>query len=174
MRRNRMAGIALAASILAGCSTTGPFGRERLALPIGPSYVGGRGMQMFPTSPDLLTNVKDAMSDVGIHSIAQHEDPGGLVILEGSTTDNRKARITVQTSGANSTVSAKIGWLGDEPITRALLDRLGSRQGLIPPRPIPAEVNEETPPSQGLLSRDAVPDAVMLRDQLETGVRPSP
>ena len=67
----------LAASMLAGCSTTGPFGREKLALPVGPSYVGGRGMQMFPTSTDLLANVKDAMSDVGIHSIVQNEDPGG-------------------------------------------------------------------------------------------------
>src|SRR5947209_8095926 len=103
MRRSRMAGFVLTVSIISGCSTTGPFGRERLALPIGPSYVGGRGMQMFPTSPDLLNNVKDAMSDVGIHSIAQHEDPGGMVILEGKTADDRKARFTVLTSGVNST-----------------------------------------------------------------------
>ncbi len=75
----------IASSMVAGCSTTGPFGREKLALPIGPSYVGGRGMQMFPTSPTLLANVKDAMSDVGVHSIVQNEDPSGLIILEGQT-----------------------------------------------------------------------------------------
>src|ERR1700722_12709401 len=100
MRRNWMAGMLIATSMLVGCSTTGPFGRERLALPIGPSYVGGRGMQMFPTSPDLLNNVKDGMSDVGIHSIVQNEDPSGVIILEGRTADDRKARVTVQTSGA--------------------------------------------------------------------------
>ena len=99
MRRNSMAGMVLAASMLAGCSTTGPFGREQLALPVGPSYVGGRGMQVFPTSTTLIANVKDAMSDVGIHAIIQTEDPGGLIILEGKTADDRKARVTIQTSG---------------------------------------------------------------------------
>lgn len=174
MRRIRMAAIALAISILGGCSTTGPFGRERLALPIGPSYVGGRGMQVFPTSTDLLANVKDAMSDVGIHSIAQHEDPGGLIILEGKAADERKARVTIQTSGVNSTVSAKIGWLGDEPLTRAMLDRLGSRHGNLPPSPIPAAVIGEPTRPQGFLSRDAVPDSVMLRDQIDPAGRTGP
>jgi hypothetical protein len=130
MRRTRiLARTILAVSLIAGCSTTGPFGREKLRLPVGPSYVGGRGMQMFPTSPNLLVNVKDAMSDVGIHSIVQNEDPSGLLILEGRTADDRKARVTIQTSGTNSTVSAKIGLFGDEPLTRAMLDRLGSRPG---------------------------------------------
>jgi len=176
MRRTWTARVILAASMIAGCSTTGPFGREKLSLPVGPSYVGGRGMQMFPTSPNLIINVKDAMSDVGIHSIIQNEDPSGLVILEGKTADDRKARVTIQTSGTNSTVSAKVGWMGDEPLTRAMLDRLGSRQGTMPPQPLPedAEAGESKPKSQGLLSRDAVPDAVMLRDQLENGMRPSP
>ena len=168
----------LAASILAGCSTTGPFGREKLALPVGPSYVGGRGMQMFPTSPELLVNVKDAMSQVGIHSIVQNEDPSGLIILEGRTVDDRKARVTVLKSGANSTVSARIGWLGDEPLTRALLDRIGSRQGTMPPSPTPAEAESEAPSeprrTQPIFSKDAVPDATMLQDQLGTGTRPSP
>ena len=174
MRRIRMATIILAASVIAGCSTTGPFGRERLALPIGPSYVGGRGMQIFPTSTDLLANVKDAMSDVGIHSIAQHEDPGGLIILEGKTADERNARVTLQASGVNSTVSAKVGWLGDEPLTRAMLDRLGSKQGNLPPTPTPAAAADEPARSQPFLSRDAVPDAVMLRDQMDSGTRPGP
>jgi hypothetical protein len=180
MRRTRMAGIILAASMLAGCSTTGPFGREKLALPIGPSYVGGRGMQMFPTSTALLTNVKDSMSDVGIHSIVQNEDPSGLIILEGRTADDRKARVTLQSSGINSTVSAKISWLGDEPLTRALLDRIGSRQGTMPaqpainPSPEPDEKSAEKPRTQSIFSKDAVPDATMLRDQINSGIMPSP
>ena len=171
MRRTRMVGMILSATILAGCSTTGPFGRERLALPIGPSYVGGRGMQMFPTSTTLLADVKDAMSDVGIHSIVQNEDPGGLIILEGTTADARKARVTIQTSGVNSTVSAKVGWLGDEPLTRAMLDRLSSRHGTLPAAPSPMEANQEPTPAarQPFLSRDAVPDSTMLRGQMDSG-----
>ncbi len=178
MPRTRWAGTLLVASLLAGCSTTGPFGREKLGLPAGPSYVGGRGMQMFPASTSLLPNVKDAMSDVGIHSILQREDPGGLVILEGKTDDDRKARVTVQTSGVNATISAKVGWVGDEPITRAFLDRLGSRQGTMPAQPVGTptadDSADETRKPQPLLSRDAVPDQVMLRDQLESGPMSSP
>ena len=178
MQRTRWAGTLLVASLLAGCSTTGPFGREKLGLPVGPSYIGGRGMQMFPASNNLLTNVKDAMSDVGIHSILQREDPGAMVILEGKTADDRKARVTVQTSGANATVSAKVGWVGDEPITRALLDRLGSRQGTMPAQPVGVPTTEEpaaeVKKAQPLLSRDAVPDQVMLRDQFESGPISSP
>ena len=67
--------------------------------------------------------------------------------------------MTIQTSGANSTVSAKVGWMGDEPLTRAMLDRLGSRQGTLPPQPLPAgvEADEAPPPrTQPILARDAV------------------
>lgn len=176
MRRTWTAGMILAVLTIAGCSTTGPFGRERLSLPVGPSYVGGRGMQMFPTSPSLLANVKDSMSDVGIHSIVQNEDPGGMVILEGRTADDRKARVTILVSGTNSTVSAKIGWMGDEPLTRAMLDRLGSRQGTMPAQPLSADpaAPVDPPRTQPLLSKDAIPDAVMLQDQIHSGIMPSP
>ena len=172
MGRTRVAGTILAVSMLAGCSTTGPFGREKLALPIGPSYVGGRGMQMFPTSPTLLVNVKDAMSDVGIHSIVQNEDPSGLIILEGKTVDERRARVTLQTSGVNSTVSAKIGWLGDEPLTRAMLDRIGSRHGTMPLPPSAIEASKEKEEEAPTRLRDVVPDSTMIRDRFDTGINP--
>ena len=176
MRRARFTGAILAVSMVAGCSTTGPFGRERLSLPVGPSYIGGRGMQIFPTSETLVGNVKDAMSDVGVHSINQSEDPSGLVILEGRAADDRKARVTIQTSGANATVSAKVGWIGDEPLTRAFLDRLANRQGTMPPQPqpVPNETPVEESRRQPILSREAVSDAVMLRDQIDSGMIPSP
>jgi hypothetical protein len=171
-----MAVTILGVTLLAGCSTTGPFSREKLALPVGPSYVGGRGVQLFPTSPSLLQNVKDAMSDLNMHSMVQNEDPSGLLVLEGKTADDRKVRTTIQKSGANSTVSVKVGWFGDEPLTRALLDRIGSKQGTLPPQPTPADIDEkaeEKPKSQGIFSRDAVPDSVMLRDQVENGSMPA-
>ena len=78
--------------------------------------------------------------------------------------------------GVNSTVSAKVGWLGDEPLTRTMLDRLGSRQGTMPPQPLAEDASAEQPPPRNhpILSREAIPDAVMLRDSLENGTRPSP
>jgi hypothetical protein len=180
MRRNQMLGTILAVSLFVGCSTTGPFNREKLSLPTGPSYVGGRGIQLFPTSPKLLPNIKDAMSELNMHSIVQNEDPSGLIVLEGKTAAEVNIRTTVQTSGVNSTVSVKIGWFGDEPLTRALLDRIGLKQGKLPEQPNPNAATTDTdekaaekPKSQGIFSRDAVPDAVMLRDQVENGNMPA-
>lgn len=170
MRRNATAGVILAALMLAGCSSTGTFGRERLALPIGPSYVGGRGVQVFPASESLVSNVKEAMSDVGIHAINQTQDPSGLIVLEGKTVDDRRARVTLLGTKARSTVSIKIGWVGDEPITRVLLDRIGNRQGTFEPS-TPVEAPPE--PAQPILSREAVPDSTMLRNQVDAGYNPS-
>ncbi len=178
MRRIQMVGTLLAASLLVGCSTTNPFSREKLALPVGPSYVGGRGTQLFPTSPNMVTNVKDAMSDLNMHGLVQNEDPSGLIIIEGTSAANQKVRTTIQTSGANTTVSVKIGWFGDEMVTRALLERIGTKQGTMPPQPAlaPTDSEEKTAEktkSQGIFSRTAVPDAVMLRDQVENGNMPA-
>ena len=179
MQRNWMMGTVLAVSLVAGCSSTNPFSRAKLALPVGPSYVGGRGTQLFPTSPVLLTNIKDAMSDLKMYSIVQNEDPSGLIILEGKTAADQVVRTTLLTSGTNSTVSVKIGWFGDELMTRALLDRIAMKQGTMPPQPTagPATDPDDNPAekskSQGLFSRDAVPDSVMLRDQVENGSMPA-
>ncbi len=172
MRRTTTAGMILAASVLAGCSTTGPFGRERLKaeVPVGPSYVGGRGVQMVPTSPNLLANVKDAMSDVGMHSIRQVPEPNGLTALQAVTADGRAVRVTIQTTGVRSLVASKIGWFGDEPLTRAFLDRLANRQGTLEPPASSAEAAPEPEArSNPFLSRKAVSDSVMLRDRLDAG-----
>jgi hypothetical protein len=180
MRRNKVLGTILAVSLFVGCSTTGPFNREKLSLPTGPSYVGGRGIQLFPTSPKLVQNVKDAMSELNMHGIVQNEDPSGLIVLEAKTADESNIRTTLQSSGVNSTVSIKIGWFGNEPLTRGLLELIGRKQGKLPEQPNPNAATTETdekaaekPKSQGIFSREAVPDAVMLRDQVENGNMPA-
>ncbi len=174
MRGTWTAGMILGAALLAGCSTTGPFGRDKLVVPVGPSYVGGRGVQAFPTSPNLLDNVKDAMTDVGMHSIRQVPEPNGLMALQAVTADGRAARVTIQTTGVRSLVASKIGWFGDEPLTRALLDRLGTRQGSLGPALDPAEAPAEAErPDNPFLSRRAVSDSTMLRDRLDSGLIPS-
>jgi len=163
----------------AGCSTTNPFGREKLIVPAGPSYVAGRGLQMFPTSAGLLANVKEGMADVGMRSIHQVPEPNGAIALEATTADNRSARVTIQTTGVRSLLAAKVGWLGDEPLTRALLDRISARQGTLPPSATPDDPPAEPekpaaePGSNPFLSRKAVPDSIMLRDRLDAGFSPS-
>jgi len=180
MDRTRMAAMILGAATLAGCSTTNPFGREKLVVPVGPSYVAGRGLQMFPTSASLLPNLKQAMGDVGMHSIRQVPEPNGATALEATTADNRSARVTIQTTGVRSLLAIKVGWFGDEPLTRALLDRVGVRQGTLPPGAVPDEAPAGTeapaaaePGANPFLSRSAVPDSVMLRNQLDAGYQPS-
>jgi len=177
VRRTMTAGWMIAALMAAGCSTTNPFGREKLLVPAGPSYAAGRGMQMFPTSPTLLGNVKDAMTDVGMHSIRQVPEPNGAVALVATTADRRSTRLTIQTTGVRSLVAAKVGWLGDEPLTRALLDRIGARQGDLPPSAVPVDAPPEppAPEPQGnpFFSRRAVSDDTMLRDRLDVGHTPS-
>ena len=171
--------ILAAASMLVppGCSTTNPFGREKLMVPTGPSYVAGRGLQMFPTSPNLLPNVKEAMADVGMRSIHQVPEPNGAIALEATSADNRSVRVTIQTTGVRSLLAAKVGWLGDEPITRALLDRVATRQGTLPPDAVPVEAEPapaaDEPAGNAFLSRKAVPDSTMLRDRLDAGFSPS-
>jgi hypothetical protein len=122
----------------------------------------------------LTQNVKDAMSELQMHGIVQNEDPSGLIILEGKTDTDESIRTTIQVSGANSTVSVKVGWFGNEPVTRGLLHRIGEKQGKLPEQPTVTQADpDEKPKSQGIFSRDAVPDAVMLRDQVENGSMPA-
>lgn len=168
----RLAGIWAIVGGLAGCSTTGPFGREALKLPAGPTYVGGRGFQVYPVSPEIVPNVKAAMAEVAIRGIVESRDPSNLIILEGRTAADRKARVTIQVAGLGATVSVKVGLVGDEPLTRSLLDRIGARQGLMPPPTAEEAPAAGTPGS--ILSKTAVPDAIMLRDRLNNGFDQSP
>jgi hypothetical protein len=60
-----------------------------------------------------------------------------------------------------------VGWFGDEPLSRALLERAGVRLGSRDPEAIPAAA-PSAPSHNPFFSRSAVPDAVMLRDLAES------
>ena len=64
---------------------------------------------------------------------------------------------------------------------RALLDRLGTRQGTLPPDSTPIDITSATPEikvengfSNPFVSRAAVPDSTMLRDRIDAGSSPTP
>ncbi|MHC5542385.1 DUF3568 family protein, partial [Singulisphaera rosea] len=70
-------------------------------------------------------------------------------------------------------VSVRIGWFGDEPLSKALMDRIGVRLGTLPPTAIPTDPPSE-PGSNPYFSKSAIPDSVMLRDQADAIYRDSP
>jgi len=125
--------VILLALATVGCSMTTPFGPVGMAVPpaaSGPSYQGGRGSRLFPSSEHFLVQTRDALDDVGIHSIAErHED--GATILEGKTVNNRRANVAIRVQGAETRVTARFGTLGDEPLSRAFLDRMTARLGSV-------------------------------------------
>lgn len=174
MHKTRDLATALATVLLVagGCSTTGTFGREKLAVASGVKYVGGRGYGMYPSTPNIADNVRNAMTDLGIGSIHQVPEANGILTLEGQTADKRPARVTIQTTGIRSTVALKVGWLGDEPFTRSFLDRVEARQGALPASAYPVEADPDQPAPGARFSRSAVPDSVMTRGVFEPSSGP--
>ena len=173
MRRTHYYFLALVSTTLmfsAGCSSTGTFGREKLAIQSGTQYVGGRGFAMYPSTPDLEENIKAAMVDLGMHSIHAIPEPNSGTGMEATTADKRSARVSIHRTGVRSTVAMKVGWTGDEPLTRSFLDRLEGLQGALPASATPVE--PETEPT-GRFAKTAVPDSIMFRNQLDSSFNPS-
>ncbi|GAC1469147.1 MAG: hypothetical protein NVSMB9_12630 [Isosphaeraceae bacterium] len=173
--------IALAASALflwatcEGCRTVGPtvvsaFGQEKKPANSGFSYTGGRAVQTFAQSPKTVQPaLVAALDDLRIQSAREfHEE--GAVIYEGITADNRNASVTVRPHPAGTRLSTRIGLFGDEPLSRALMDRVGIRLGSLPPSPILAEP-PSAPASNPYFSRAGVTDSEMLKDISEAPYR---
>ena len=165
MRPAKLLGVGLLACMLAGCSSTGPFAREKLAIKAGTQYVGGRGYAMYPTTEHIVENIKATLAAMGMTNVRPVPEPSGTLGFEATTADRRTARVTLQTTGIRSTVAMKVGWVGDEPLTRSFLDQLQERQGALPASALPDEPEAEETPRR--FARDGVPSSVMLRNQLD-------
>jgi hypothetical protein len=172
MRRIALAAAALvAATIGTGCSTMEPaamsaFGRNGS----GFSYSAGRAVQSFAYPPTTVQpSVVSAMDDLRMQSIRQIND-GSAIVFEGTTADNRKASVTLRPHPGGSRLSARIGLFGDEPLSRALMDRVGIRLGSLPPAAIPVDP-PSSPGSHPYLSRVGKPDPTFLKDQTEAPFR---
>ena len=154
---------------LAGCATIPPAA-EVAAISSSFAYSAGRGSQSFaaPVSAVLAT-LNDALSDLDLRSPRGTRD-GGVMRVEAQTPDGRKVVATVRTHQGITQVAVRVGWFGDEPLSRTLLERVGVRLGSRPPEAIPSAA-PSAPSRNPFFARGAVPDSEMLRDFAEAPYR---
>ncbi len=164
--RRRANGRATLAALLAlspGCALPKPA-----LAPIGRAfeYSAGQGSQTFPApTATVSVAVAEALSDLDMHDVRPLRD-GAVLRYEAVTKDDRSCAVTIRSLAGSSTATARVGWFGDPALSRAILDRVAVRLGEAPPEPIGDE--PPTPPAGNpFFSRDAVPDSVMLRDQVD-------
>ena len=166
--------LALALALLtSGCSTTNYFGREKLALSAAPKFVGGRGYAMYATTPNLTENIKQTMTELGMNAIHPVPEPNGGSGLEATSADHRNVRVSIHSTGVRSTIGIKVGWLGDEPLSRSFLDQLENLQGKLPESALPDPEVEKAGMFSSRFAREAVPDNIMIRNQLDSSFNPS-
>jgi hypothetical protein len=156
-----------------GCATVSPKAAPMIDSTDGPSaasYSAGRATQDFAKPAVPVGNaVAEAMDDLKMTSIERGHD-GTVYKIDGKTADNRAVIVTIRQSKGISRVRCRIGWFGDEPLSKALLERAGVRLGTLPPAAIP-ENPPSSPGANPIFSRDAIPDAEMLRDIAEAPYR---
>ena len=95
---------------------------------------------------------------------------GGVMRVEAQTADNRKVVATIRNHQGITLVAVRVGWFGDEPLSRSLLERVGVRLGSRPPEAIPSAA-PSSPSGNPFFARGAVPDSEMLRDFAEAPYR---
>jgi len=166
--RLALAGLALAAG---GCNAVTPFGTFKTYESKGPSYMVGRGSQSYPTTEETLEQVREAMDDVGIHSIARRAEDRST-IFEGTTASGRRAVVTARAEGATTQVIARFGTLGDEALSLAFFDRLSNRlapaDGEESPGPDPSG---KAAPRRARPRRDENPSGSRFSGRFEDGYR---
>jgi hypothetical protein len=170
MRAQRIAlGLVMAGGLAqSGCATVAPSPQRLLST--DSSYSAGRAMQDYSLpSTQVGTAVTEAMADLKFASIQPGRD-GAVYKIQAKTEDQRTVMVTLRPHQTQTRVSCRIGMFGDEPLSKALLERTGVRLGTLPPTPIPDHI-PSSPGSNPFFSRDAVPDAEMLKDTVEAPYR---
>ncbi|WP_337177737.1 DUF3568 family protein [Paludisphaera sp.] len=162
-RAKRRATLAALLALAPGCAlpkpATAPISREF-------EFSAGQGSRTFPAPAAVVSvAVAEALADLEMRDVRSMRD-GAVLRYESVTPDDRSCSVTVRSLAGSSTTTARVGWFGDQALSRALLDRVAVRLGELPPEPIPDEL-PSTPGRNPFFSRDAVPDEVMLRDQAD-------
>ena len=170
MRRIAWLAVAIGTSAAGpGCQTMmSPASLSALAQPAasGFSYSAGRAIQSYAFAPQSVELAAvSAMDDLRIHSIRRTSEEG-TVVLEGTTADNRRASITLHPQNAGTRVSTRFGLFGDEPLSRAFMDRVNVRLGALPPSAVPVDLPSE-PGKNPFFSRAAISDEAMLKDKAD-------
>jgi hypothetical protein len=151
-----------------GCATVAPSVESQSELEA--SYSGGRAIQEFALPASVVRGaVSDAMNDLKMTSIESGRG-GAVYTFDAQTEDKRSVLVTVRPHDGQTRVSCRVGWLGDEPLSRAILERTGVRLGTLPPAAIP-EHPPSAPAPNPILSRLAPPDEETLRKIAEAPYR---
>jgi hypothetical protein len=165
--------IALAAGLAcslfqSGCATVAP-NVEHTNRP-SRAYGGGRALQDFPRDANVVSAaVAEALEDLKMNAIKRSRD-GAVFKVEARTEDNRPVLVTVRPHQDQARVGCRIGWFGDEPLSKAILERAGIRLELLPPAPIP-EKPPTSPAANPFLLRDGTLKDGMIRDMIEAPYR---
>jgi hypothetical protein len=165
-------GLAIHCGLLfSGCATVVPGVASNSSLEA--TYAGGRAIQEFAFPPSVVrAAVSDAMDDLKMTSIESGKS-GAVYTFDAQTADKRSVLVTVRPHEGQTRVSCRIGWLGDEPLSRAVLERAGVRLGTLPPAAIPQNP-PSTPAPNPIFSRLAPPDEDTLRSIAEAPYRDRP
>ncbi len=152
-------GVVLAA--LAGCTIPGPRFEPTPTLE-KPAFGAGRGVGELARPPaEVLGVLGDALQDLKITETSRARD--GLDFrINARTEDDRSVQVTVKPQKGNTRVACRVGWFGDEPLSLAVIERIGVRLGTRPPAAIP-----ETPPSRPAPNpffAKGAPDDEMIRN----------
>lgn len=162
----------------AGCSTMPHASRAKPQEPEEPPaltlrYSTGRALQDFRFPLSVVEDAsKEALQDLKFE-IRRVSQDGVAAQIEARTADNRAIMLTFRPQSPVTRVSCRIGWFGDEPLTRTLMRRIEVRLGTLPPEPIPDKLPSKPAPNP-YLSRDAIPDSEMMKDMVEAPYRNRP
>ncbi len=132
------AGSCIAMSLL-GCATVPPAARfDAPSTPI--TYSGARGWEVFPAShAAVVAALHDSMVDLSLANI-RGARAGSVSRLEATTAGKERVVATIRPHQELTQVTIRVGWFGDEPLTKALLERLEVRLGTRAPEAIPETV----------------------------------
>ncbi|MGC8642273.1 MAG: DUF3568 family protein [Isosphaeraceae bacterium] len=148
-----------------GCATVPPAA-DLLASSSSFSYAAGRGVQSFTASPAaVIAALDDSLADLKLIKL-RHIRNGSVYRVEARTDDYRPIKATIRSHQGQTVVGIRAGWFGDEPMSRAILDRVAVRLGSKPPEAIPTEV-PSAPAGNPFFSSHAVSDEEMFRDMAE-------
>jgi Protein of unknown function (DUF3568) len=154
---------------LLGCATVPPAA-DIMAVSSAFSYSAGRGAQSFAAPPAaVIAALDDALTDLNINK-GRHIRNGAVFRVEARATNYRPVVATIRSHQGQTHVGIRAGWFGDEPLSKAILDRVGVRLGSHPPEAIPTEV-PSAPSGNPFFSRSAVSDLEMFRDFAEAPYR---
>lgn len=177
MRRiggRKRAALAIVAAGLVGCRALGPIGAGGPSLVVPTyGYASGTASQGFARDrAEVEAALRDAMDELAIRREGPIDWDAERTVVHARTEDGHRAQVELIDRGAATEARVRIGLFGDEALSKAVLDRLGRRLGTLPPEATPAAAADS--PSVPHFSRDAVPDAVMLRGFTEGSHTPTP